>query len=69
MMNLNKGCIEIALPGPLFLTPLQMNLNKGCIEIKKGKVSLWACRRMNLNKGCIEMQLIESKGFTMYDEP
>ena len=40
MMNLNKGCIEIALPGPLFLTPLQMNLNKGCIEIKKGKVSL-----------------------------
>ena len=32
-MNLNKGCIEINMPGYNLLAFHMMNLNKGCIEI------------------------------------
>ena len=32
-MNLNKGCIEIAIQNSLFPIQFKMNLNKGCIEI------------------------------------
>ena len=32
-MNLNKGCIEIAIIPPPVRQGESMNLNKGCIEI------------------------------------
>ena len=32
-MNLNKGCIEIALLIAVLALTYWMNLNKGCIEI------------------------------------
>ena len=33
-MNLNKGCIEIAVGQVYDLFCTEMNLNKGCIEIE-----------------------------------